>query len=62
MLFRRLKKAAKGEVAEFAGRCRDQGAGLLDGFAMVLAAFLVILLPCLGVLLTLGGLILWVFG
>ncbi len=62
LLHKRLKKASKKDTADFAQRCQENAVGSLDVLAMALAGFGVILLPCLGVLLALGGGIYLLFG
>ncbi len=58
----RLKKASPEEEADFSKRMQENEVGAKDAFAMVLTAFLTIVLPCLGVLLALGGLVMLLFG
>lgn len=62
MIWRRLKKTTKKEEEEFAERMDSEKPGHKDTFAMLLAAGLTIVLPCLLVLLVLAFLILLIFG
>ncbi len=57
-----LKKASKEDDARFSEALSENKVGFKDAFAMVLSAFLVIVLPCLLVLLAFAGLILLLFG
>lgn len=62
MFGRGLRKATKKQEQEFAENMKRGHVGFRDGFAMVLAAFLTIILPCLLILCALGALVLWIFG
>jgi len=53
---KRLKKATKEDEAAFRKQMQDEKVGWKDGFAMVIAAFLTIVLPCLLILLVICGL------
>lgn len=60
MIWKRLKKASPEQEADFRERMTELEKG--DKLALILSAFLVIVLPCLAVLAGLGALILWIFG
>ena len=62
MIWRRLKKATREQEEEFRERMSDEQVTAKDRFAMVLSAFLVVVLPCLAVLVAFGLLILLLFG
>ncbi|HBF15474.1 MAG TPA: hypothetical protein DDW30_07320 [Clostridiales bacterium] len=59
---RKLRKVTKQQEREFSEKLKEEHVGFRDGFAMVLAAFLTIILPCLLILCGLGALMLWIFG
>ena len=46
----------------FREQMSDKEITVKDRFAMLLAAFLVVILPCLLILILLGTLMLWLFG
>ena len=60
MIWKRLKKSSPEQEADFRERMTELEKG--DKLALILSAFLVIVLPCLAVLAGLGALILWIFG
>lgn len=66
MIWRRLKKATREQEEEFAERMSDETMSrkerTKDHFAMIMSAFLVIVLPCLLVLVGFALLILFLFG
>lgn len=64
MLFfsKRLKKSTPEEDAEFRQRMQDEQVGFKDGLAMILGAFITIVLPCLLILCGMAVLAMWVFG
>ncbi len=66
MIWRRLKKATREQEEEFAERMNDETVSrkerAKDHFAMILSAFVVIVLPCLLVLVGFALLILFLFG
>lgn len=62
MIWRRLKKATQQQRQEFRERMSHKQVSMGDRFAMMLAAYLTILLPCALILLAFGLLILWLFG
>ncbi len=57
-----LKKATAEDDKRFAEAMEENKVGAKDKFAMVLAGFLVIVLPCLLVLLAFAGLMMLFFG
>lgn len=59
---RKLRKATKKQEQEFAENMKQEHVGFRDGFAMILAAFLTIILPCLLILCGIGFLMLLLFG
>ena len=62
MIFKRLKKATDKDDEEFARRMHDGNVGCADSFAMIVSAFFVLVLPCLGILAAFAALILWLLG
>lgn len=58
---KRLKKATEEDEARFAQAMEDNNVGFKDKIAMVVSAFLVIVLPCLLILLGISGIALWLF-
>ena len=61
LFWKRLKKATREEEEAFRKAVQDENLGCKDVFAIVASAFMVIVLPCLLVLLALGGLMLLLF-
>ncbi len=57
-----LNQATPEAEAEFSERMKENQVGGKDTLAMIASAFLVIVLPCLGVLLAFSGLIMLLFG
>ena len=62
MIWKRLKKPTKEQEAEFQERMSNADLTWKDKLAMVLGAYITILLPCILVLLAFGFLILLIFG
>lgn len=62
MVFRRLKKPTAEQEREFQELMSDEQVTWKDRLAMVLSAYLTILLPCVLTLLAFAFLILWIFG
>jgi hypothetical protein len=62
MIFKRLKKSTKEEEAQFSQMLEEEKVGWKDKFAMLIAAFFTIMLPCVAVLLGFAALILWIVG
>ncbi len=62
MIWKRLKKSTPEQDAEFKERFKEEKVGIKDTFAMVLAAFVTIVLPCALVLIALSAFCLWLFG
>ena len=62
MIFKRLKKSTKEEEAQFSQMLEEEKVGWKDKFAMLIAAFFTIMLPCVAVLLGFATLILWIVG
>ena len=62
MIFKRLKKSTKEEEAQFSQMFEEEKVGWKDKFAMLIAAFFTIMLPCVAVLLGFAALILWIIG
>lgn len=58
---KRLKKVTEEDEARFAEAMEANNVGFKDKIAMVIAAFLVIVLPCLLILLGISGIALWLF-
>lgn len=62
MIFKRLKKSTKEDEQQFAQMMEEEKVGWADRFAMLISAFFVIMLPCIGILLAFAGLIMWIIG
>ena len=62
MIFKRLKKSTKEEEERFGLMMEEEQVGWKDKFAMLIAAFFTIMLPCVGILLAFAGLMLWIIG
>ena len=63
LLFKkRLKKSTPEEDEQFRELMQQNDVGFKDGMAMILSAFLVIVLPCLLILCGIAVLGLWLFG
>ena len=62
MNFKRLKKSTPEEEEQFGQMLEEQKVGWKDKFAMIVSAFVVIVLPCLLILIGMSVLMLWVFG
>lgn len=62
MIWRRLKKPTAEQEQEFQERMSDEQVSWKDKLAMVLSAYVTILLPCVLILLAFGFLVLWIFG
>ncbi|MBQ3141489.1 MAG: hypothetical protein IJC25_05970 [Clostridia bacterium] len=58
---KRLRKATPEDDAKLAQAMEENDVGFKDRFAMVVSAFLVIVLPCLLILLAISGFALWLF-
>lgn len=62
MIFKRLKKSTKEEEEQFSQMFEEEKVGWKDKFAMLIAAFFTIMLPCVAVLLGFAALIMWIIG
>lgn len=64
MLFfrKKLKKSTKEDEVAFGKMIEEEKIGFKDGFAMLVSAFLVILLPCLLLLVGLSALAMLILG
>lgn len=64
MLFfrKKLKKSTDEEDKAFGKMMKEERVGFKDGFAMIISAFAVLVLPCLLILLGLSGLAMLLFG
>ena len=62
MIFKRLKKSTKEEEEQFAEMLEEEQVGWLDKLAMLIAAFITIIVPCLLALLGFSALVLWLIG
>lgn len=63
MFFRkRLKKSTIEDEKRFGKMLEEEGVGAKDKFAMIVSAFLVLILPCILILVGLSLLMLWLFG
>lgn len=59
---REIKRSTKEQEEEFSKRMKEANVGFKDVFAMIVAAFFTIVLPCLLILCGLAALALWAFG
>ncbi|MBO5220842.1 MAG: hypothetical protein J6C26_00845 [Clostridia bacterium] len=57
-----LRKATEEDEKSFAAAMEENNVGFKDKLAMVISAFLVIVLPCLLILLAISGIALLLFG
>ena len=62
MIFKRLNKSTKEEEEQFGQMLEEEKVGCADKFAMLIAAFFTIMLPCVAVLLGFAAVILWILG
>ncbi len=62
MIFKRLNKSTKEQEDQFGRMLEEEKVGCADKFAMLIAAFFTIMLPCIAVLLAFAGLIMWIIG
>ena len=62
MIFKRLKKSTEEDEEQFGKMLEEEKVGCADKFAMLVAAFFTIMLPCIAVLLAFAGLIMWIVG
>ena len=62
MIFKRLKKSTKEEEDQFGRMMEEEKVGCADKFAMLVAAFFTIMLPCIAVLVAFAALMLWLIG
>ena len=62
MIFKRLNKSTKEQEDQFGRMLEEEKVGCADKFAMLIAAFFTIMLPCIAVLLGFAGLIMWIIG
>lgn len=58
---KRLKKSTPESEKAFGKMFEEENVGVKDKFAMILSAFLVIVIPCLLILCAISCLMLWVF-
>ena len=58
----RLKKSTPEQEEQFKEMLAEEKVSWKDRWAMVLAAYLTILLPCAVILVVVGLLIIWIFG
>ena len=62
MIFKRLRKSTPEEDEQFGKMLEEEKVGWKDQFAMMLSAYVVIVIPCLLVLIGMSVFMLWVFG
>ena len=62
MIFKRLKKSTKEQEEQFGRMLEEEKVGCADKFAMLVAAFFTIMLPCIVVLVAFAALMLWLVG
>ena len=62
MIFKRLKKSTKEEEEQFGRTMEEEKVGCADKFAMLVAAFFTIMLPCIAVLVAFAALMMWLVG
>ena len=62
MILKRLKKSTPEEEEQFGKMLEEQKVGWKDRLAMMVSAYVVIVIPCLLVLIGMSAFMLWVFG
>ena len=62
MIFKRLRKSTPEEEEQFGKMLEEEKVGWKDKFAMMLSAYVVIVIPCLLVLIGMSVFMLWVIG
>ena len=62
MIFKRLRKSTPEEDERFGKMLEEEKVGWKDRFAMMLSAYVVIVIPCLLVLIGISLFMLWLFG
>lgn len=62
MIFKRLKKSTQEQEKQFEEMMVEEKVSWKDRLAMMLSAYVVIVIPCLLVLIGLSALTLWLFG
>lgn len=64
MLFfkKKLKRSTPEQDEQFRQMMQEERVGFKDGMAMIISAFLVLVLPCLLILCGMSLLALWLFG
>ncbi len=62
MIWKRLRKPDPNDAQALSDRFEEAKVGWKDRFAMVVSAYLVLLVPCLLLLTGLSLLMLWIFG
>ena len=62
MIFKRLKKSTKEQEEQFGRMLEEEHVGCADKFAMLVAAFFTIMLPCIAALVAFAALMLWLVG
>ena len=62
MIWTRLKKSTPEQEEDFKERMSDENVSLKDRFAMMISAFLMLVLPSILVLGVLVFIMLWIFG
>mgnify|MGYP003410674848 CR=1 FL=1 len=60
--WKNLKKSTPEQEEEFQNMLEEEKVSWKDRLAMILAAYLTILLPCAVILIVLGLLLIWIFG
>lgn len=59
---KKLKKSTPEEDEKFKQLLQDEQIGFKDGFAIILAAIITIVLPCALILCGISALAMWIFG
>lgn len=62
MIFKRLRKSTDKEEAEFAKMMEEEKVGWKDRLAMMLSAYVMLVIPSLLILIFLSAFTLWIFG
>lgn len=62
MIFKRLRKSTDKEEKEFEQMLQEEKVGWKDRLAMMLSAYVIIVIPCLLILIFLSVFTLWIFG
>jgi hypothetical protein len=62
MIFRRLRKSTREEEEQFENMLEEEKVGWKDRFAMMISAYVTLVIPSILVLLLLCGTVMWLMG